>query len=281
MKYEYYSKEILKDKSLTDATKCVANHLIHIAGWGKDNLIPSESSLSKTLSIAKSSVSEALKTLKEKGYIVINDNNTFTFQINGIKFDKQDLKKPDVCHMFGDFVKVPQFLNYVDVIHPSSRIAAIMFFDFNFDLDKNGNPVVKRKIVRESSVATYYGINKKTFASRLQNCKKAQVLDYKTVKSGNEETLILNARFYEWERVWQKKNRKEVNVKENKNTVSNETAEETKDLKKWYKDQLVYYGSRAFYKNHYEETLQECIEIFGKKETDKILKEIENERNNK
>ena len=206
MKYEYYSKEILKDNSLTDATKCVANHLIHIAGWEKDNLIPSVSSLTKILSIDKSSVSKALKTLKERGIIIVNDDNTFTFQINGIKFDKQDLKKPDVCHMFGDFVKVPQFLNYVDVINPSSRIAAIMFFDFNFDLDKKGNPVVKRKIVRESSVATYYGINKKTFASRLQNCKKAQVLDYKTVKSGNEETLILNAKFYEWERIWARVN---------------------------------------------------------------------------
>ncbi len=282
MKYEYYSKEILKDKSLTDAAKVVANHLIHISGWEKDNLIPSVSSLTKTLSMDKSSVSKALKTLKEKGYIVVNENNnTFTFQINGIKFDKQDLKKSEVCHMFGDFVKVPQFLNCVDVINPSSRIAAIMFFDFNFDLDKKGNPVVKRKIVRESSVATYYGINKKTFASRLQNCKKAQVLDYKTVKSGNEETLILNAKFYEWERVWQIKNRKVVNVKENKNTVSNKTTEETEDLKKWYKDQLVYYGSRAFYKNHYEETLQECIETFGKKEAEKILKEIESERNNK
>lgn len=32
MKYEYFSKIILKDKSITDATKIVACYLIHIAG---------------------------------------------------------------------------------------------------------------------------------------------------------------------------------------------------------------------------------------------------------
>lgn len=282
MKYEYFSKTILKDKSLTDATKVVANHLIHIAGWEKDNLIPSVTSLSKTLSIDKSSVSKAIKTLKEKKYIIVNDDNTFTFQINGIKFEKQDLKNSDVCHMFGDFIKVPQFLNYVDVINPSSRIAAIMFFDFNFDLDKKGNPVVKRKIIRESSVATYYGINKETFKSRMRKCKEAQILDYEAVKSGKEETLILNAKFYEWEKVWTRKNAKnKKEEKENKYIDSSEEADKTEEMKKWYKDQLAYYGARTFYEHRYEKTLQECIETFGKNETEKILKEIENERNNK
>ena len=46
MKHEYFSKIILKDKTLADATKIVANYLIHIAGWENDNLLPSINKLS-------------------------------------------------------------------------------------------------------------------------------------------------------------------------------------------------------------------------------------------
>ena len=53
MKYEYFSKIILKDKTLTDATKIVANYLIHIAGWEEDNLLPSINKLSDLVSVSK------------------------------------------------------------------------------------------------------------------------------------------------------------------------------------------------------------------------------------
>ena len=163
MKYEYYSKQVLKDTSLKDATKVVANYLIHIAGWENDNLLPSMNKLSDLVSVSKPQVVAAIRELKEKEYIVVNEDNTFTFKINGIKFDKQDLSNPDVSHMFGDFVKVPQFLNYIDTITPSARIAAIMFFDFNFAIDKNGEYFIKRETPTIDGVATYYGINKSTF----------------------------------------------------------------------------------------------------------------------
>ena len=202
MKYEYFSKIILKDKTLTDATKIVACYLIHIAGWEEDNILPSMNKLSDLVSVSKSKVSEAIHQLKEKEYIVVNEDNTFTFQINGIKFDKQDLSKPEVCHMFGDFVKAPMFLLCNALATPSTRIAAIMFFEWNFDIDKDGNYFIKREKVQIDAVATYYGINKKTFRSRIQKAKESQLIDYKTIKVGKEETIVVNAKVKKLVRIW-------------------------------------------------------------------------------
>lgn len=202
MKYEYFSKTILKDKSLADATKIVANYLIHLSGWENDNILPSMNILSDLVSVNKSQVVAAIKQLKEKKYIMVNDDNTFTFYINGIKFEKQDLSNPDVCHMFGDFVKAPMSLNCNDLATPSTRIASIMFFEWNFDINKYGNYEVKRKKIQIDAVATYYGINENTFKHRIQKAKEAGLLDYKTIKTGKEETLIINAKVHKLVRVW-------------------------------------------------------------------------------
>ena len=202
MKYEYFSKIILQDKTLTDATKIVACYLIHIAGWEEDNLLPSINKLSDLVSVSKSKVSEAIHQLKEKEYIVVNEDNTFTFQINGITFEKQDLSSPDVCHMFGDFVKAPMDLLCNDLATPSTRIAAIMFFEWNFDIDKEGNYKVKREKVQIDAVATYYGINKNTFRSRIQKDKESQLIDYKTIKIGKEETIVVKAKVNKLVRIW-------------------------------------------------------------------------------
>ena len=202
MKYEYFSKQLLKDKSITDATKIVACYLIHIAGWEEDNILPSMNKLSDLVSVNKSQVVAAINQLKEKEYIVVNEDNTFTFQINGITFDKQDLSNPDVCHMFGDFVKAPMDLFCNDLATPSTRIAAIMFFEWNFDINDKGNYEVKRKKVQIDAVATYYGINKNTFKHRIQKAKESQLIDYKTIKVGKEETIIVNAKVKKLVRIW-------------------------------------------------------------------------------
>ena len=202
MKYEYFSKELLKDTSITDATKIVACYLIHIAGWENDNLLPSMSKLSDLVSVNKSQVVAAINQLKEKEYIVVNDDNTFSFQINGITFDKQDLSNKEVCHMFGDFIIAPMDLLCNDLATPSTRIAAIMFFDWNFDIDKEGNYKIKRKKVQIYAVATYYGINKNTFKHRIQKSKEAQLIDYKTIKIGKEETIVVKAKVNKLIRIW-------------------------------------------------------------------------------
>ena len=202
MKYEYFSKQVLKDKSLKDATKVVANYLIHIAGWENDNLLPSNHQIAKNTNIDRKSVIAAVNQLKEKEYIVVNDDNTFIFQINGIKFEKQDLSNPDVCHMFGDFVKVPQFLNYINTVTPSARIAAIMFFDFNFGIDKNGEYFIKKGIPTIDGVATYYDINKTTFRSRIQKCLEAEIFEYKIIQIGKEEKRIIGLKCINWINTW-------------------------------------------------------------------------------
>ena len=202
MKHEYFSKIILKDKTLTDATKIVACYLIHIAGWEEDNLLPSMNKLSDLVSVNKSQVVTAINHLKEKEYIIVNNDNTFTFQINGIKFDKQDLSNPEVCHMFGDFIKAPMDLLCNDRATPSTRIATIMFFEWNFDIDKDGNYFIKKEKVQIDAVATYYGINKNTFRSRIQKAKESQLIDYKTIKVGKEETIVVNAKVKKLVRRW-------------------------------------------------------------------------------
>ena len=201
MKSEFYSKVILLDKSLKDATKCVANHLIHIAGWEEDNLLPSNHKLAEMLSIDKSAITQAIKTLKEKGYIIVNDDNTFTFNINGIRFTKQNLKDPEVCHSLGDFVKVPSYLNYINTITPSARIAAIQFFEFNFGIKEN-SVYVKKDKPSIDAVATYYGINKSTFKSRIQKCKEAEIFEYTVIQDGCERKKIVGLKNIEWVKTW-------------------------------------------------------------------------------
>ena len=202
MKYEYFPKQVLKDKTLTDATKIVACYLIHIAGWEEDNLLPSMNKLSDLVSVNKSKVSEAIHQLKEKEYIVVNEDNTFTFQINGIKFEKQDLSSPDICNMFGNFIKSPMDLLCNDLATPSTRIAAIMFFEWNFDINEEGKYFIKREKVQIDAVATYYGINKTTFRSRIQKAKESKLIDYKTTKVGKEITIIVNAKVKKLVRIW-------------------------------------------------------------------------------
>ena len=285
MKYEYFSKQVLKDKSLKDATKVVANYLIHIAGWENDNLLPSNHQIAKNTNIDRKSVIAAINQLKEKDYIVVNENdNTFTFQINGIKFDKQDLSNPDVCHMFGDFVKVPQFLNYINTITPSSRIAAIMFFDFNFGIDKNGEYFIKKEIPTIDGVATYYDINKTTFRSRIQKCLEAEIFEYKVMQISKEEKRIIGLKCINWINTWiredgveakkskklqekAKKEAKKESIIEEKTSykednVVSSTIEQLLDYEaKHLSDRQIYVGC---YVSDVKDRLQEMIETKGK-----------------
>lgn len=285
MKYEYFSKIILQDKTLTDATKIVACYLIHIAGWEEDNILPSMNKLSDLVSVSKPQVVAAINQLKEKEYIVVNENNTFTFQINGIKFEKQDLSNKEICHMFGDFVKAPMDLLCNDLATPSTRIAAIMFFEWNFDIDKEGNYKVKREKVQIDAVATYYGINKNTFKHRIQKAKESQLIDYKTIKIGKEETIVVKAKVKKFVRAWvpadspvvkkskklAEKAKKEAVIEEavieektscDETNVVSSTIEQLIDYEaKPLSDRQIYVGC---YVSNIKDYLQEMIEMKGK-----------------
>ena len=288
MKHEYFSKIILKDKTLTDATKIVANYLIHIAGWEEDNLLPSMSKLSDLVSVSKPQVVTAVNQLKEKEYIIVNEDNTFTFQINGITFDKQDLSSKDVCHMFGDFIKSPMDLLCNDKATPSARIAAIMFFDWNFDIDKQGNYFVKREKVQIDAIATYYGINKNTFKHRIQKAKESQLIDYKIIKVGKEETIVVNAKVKKLVRIWTtvdslaakksaklaEKAKNESDVEEKNSCEENDTAASTIEQRLDYaakplSDSQAYIGCIL---SDVKDRLQEMIELKGKDYTINYMK---------
>ena len=279
MKYEYFSKIILKDETLTDATKIVANYLIHIAGWENDNLLPSMNKLSDLVSVNKSQVVAAVNQLKEKEYIIVNEDNTFTFQINGITFDKQDLSSKEVSHMFGDFIKSPMDLLCNNLATPSTRIAAIMFFDWNFDIDKQGNYFVKREKVQIDAVATYYGINKNTFRSRMQKAKKSQLIDYKIIKVGKEATIVVNAKVKKLVRRWitvdslaakksaklaekaKKESEEEKNSCEENNTAASTIEQRLDYAAKPMSDRQVYIGC---FLSDVKDRLQEMIEMKGR-----------------
>ena len=280
MKYEYFSKQVLKDTSLKDATKVVVNYLIYLAGWENDNLLPSNHQIAKNTNIDRKSVIVAIEQLKEKDYIVVNEDNTFTFQINGIKFEKQDLSNPDVCHMFGDFVKVPQFLNYIDTITPSARIAAIMFFDFNFGIDKNEKYFIKKETPTIDGVATYYGINKTTFRSRIKRCLEADIFEYKVIQIGKEKKKIIGLKCINWINTWvredgleanktkqlQEKAREEAIIEEKTSCdEENEAASTIEQLidyvAKPLSDKQIYVGC---YVSDVKDYLQDMIEIKGK-----------------
>ena len=288
MKYEYFSKQILKDTSLKDATKVVVNYLIHIAGWENDNLLPSNHQIAKNTNIDRKSVIVAIEQLKEKDYIVVNEDNTFTFQINGIKFEKQDLSNPDVCHMLGDFVKVPQFLNYIDTITPSARIAAIMFFDFNFGIDKNGEYFIKKETPTIDGVATYYGINKSTFRKRIQRCLEAEIFEYKVIQIGKEKKKIIGLKCINWINTWvredgleanktkklQEKAREEAIIEEKTSCEENNTDASTIEqlidyVAKPLSDKQIYVGC---YVSDVKDYLQDMIEIRGKDYTINYMK---------
>ena len=280
MKYEYFSKQVLKDTSLKDATKVVVNYLIYLAGWENDNLLPSNHQIAKNTNIDRKSVIVAIEQLKEKDYIVVNEDNTFIFQINGIKFEKQDLSNPDVCHMLGDFVKVPQFLNYIDTITPSARIAAIIFFDFNFGIDKNGEYFIKKETPTIDGVATYYGINKSTFRKRIQRCLEAEIFEYKVMQIGKEKKKIIGLKCINWINTWvredgleanktkqlQEKAREEAIIEEKTSCdEENEAASTIEQLidyvAKPLSDKQIYVGC---YVSDVKDYLQDMIEIKGK-----------------
>ena len=201
MKFEYYSREILKNKSIPDATKVVANHLIHLAGWKEDNILPSNHKLSEALSIPRPAIIKSINLLKEAGILVVNEDNTFKIKINGCEFSKESLGDKLRCNMMGNFVVVPSYLNYIDTITPSARIAAIMFFDFNFKIVK-GTPIVSKDTPTITGVATYYGINKSTFKSRIQKCLEAEIFEYKVVQNGKEEKKIIGLKSISWIKTW-------------------------------------------------------------------------------
>ena len=201
MKHIYLSKEILKDKRLTPATKLVAHHLFHISGWEKENIIPSAREIAKTLGIGKDSVISALKTLSDLDYSLINEDNTFTFKINGYEFNKKDLSNKMLCNIVGDFIIVPTVSLYCDLMTPAERDAYFKFFDFYFKIDFGGKFDIKKSEIHISSVSKYYGDNERGFRKHIQNIKEKGLIDYSVVPTGFGKSKLVGVKAYTFEPV--------------------------------------------------------------------------------
>lgn len=230
MKHIYLSKEILKDKRLTPATKLVAHHLFHISGWEKETIIPSQKQIAKILGIEPKTVRTALKTLSDLGYLFINADNTFTFKINCCEFNKKDLSNKMLCNIVGDFIIVPTVSLYCDLMTPSERDAYFKFFDFYFKIDFGGKFDIKKSEIHISSVSKYYGDNERGFRKHIQNIKEKGLIDYSVVPTGFGKSKLIGVKAYTFERKWIINNGKTLTTKEEIETTEKIETEETTDI---------------------------------------------------
>lgn len=214
MKHVYLSKEILKDKRLTPATKLVAHHLFHIYGWEEETLLPSQKQLSKILGIEPKTVRIALKSLSDLDYLFINSDNTFTFKINGIEFNKKDLTNKMICNVVGDFVIVPTVSLYCDLMTPAERDVYFKFFDFYFKIDFGGKFDIKKSEIHISSVSKYYGDNERGFRKHIQNIKEKGLIEYSVVPTGFGKSKLVGVKAYTFEKKWIINNGKTLKTKE-------------------------------------------------------------------
>ena len=196
MKHIYLSKEILKDKRLTPATKLVAHHLFHISGWEKETIIPSQKQIAKILGIEPKTVRTALKTLSDLDYLFINADNTFTFKINSFDINKKDLTNKMICNVAGDFVIVPTVSLYCDLMTPAERDVYFKFFDFYFKIDFGGKFDIKKSEIHISSVSKYYGDNERGFRKHIQNIKEKGLIEYSVVPTGFGKSKLVGVKAY-------------------------------------------------------------------------------------
>ena len=214
MKHIYLSKEILKDKRLTPATKLVAHHLFHIYGWEEETLLPSQKQLAKILGIEPKTVRIALKTLSDLDYLFINSDNTFTFKINSFDINKKDLTNKMICNVVGDFVIVPTASLYCDLMTPAERDVYFKFFDFYFKIDFGGKFDIKKSEIHISSVSKYYGDNERGFRKHIQNIKEKGLIDYSVVPTGFGKSKLVGVKAYTFEKKWIINNGKILTTKE-------------------------------------------------------------------
>ena len=202
MKYLYLSKEILKDKRLTPSTKRIAHHLFHISGFEEEKEMPSNNDLRDKFNMSKPTVINAVKMLKEYDYLKIDEENNLHFFINGTEITSKDfLGDKLLCNMLGDFVVVPTFALYCNELTPAEFDAYAKFFDFYYNIEKDGTFSLKKRVVHINSVSTYYGDDESSFAEHIKNIKEKGYIDYKVIKNGKSSKLI-GCKVFKAEQKW-------------------------------------------------------------------------------
>ena len=186
----YLPLEVIKDGRLTAATKRVAFWLFQYVGWNnKTQYMPKDTFISQELHISSKTVQRARNSLIKTGYLSIDDNKEFHFYIAGLEYtNKADLSNKEINNMFGNFIAVPRYINYIEDLTDAQVIILMMYFDYFFQYDGNEwKP--KRKIV-EKDLANLYHLDYDTLTGQIADIKKAGWIDYKVMLTKKEDGSV-------------------------------------------------------------------------------------------
>lgn len=187
-KYEYLPREILKSKDLTAAQKIIYLHFFHIAGW-QDNTL-NITHLSEKLHITSRTIYSHLPHLEDLGLIKVNPDKTVITLLNGIEIKDREFYKQSLNRkMLGDFAKVPVQFIYDTNLTPAERIALMMVFDFNFEIDDKGHFIKKHRTVNIKSAATYYNTSYDALKKAIQRAKKIGAVEYDVHTSNGKSSI--------------------------------------------------------------------------------------------
>ena len=193
-----FPQEILRDKSLTPADKIVAFHLFRFINDLGTSGMPKVETISSDLNITKRTVIRAKAKLISKGYLSINEDNTYNFQIAGITYTTKDLKKKDTMNMLGNFIKVPLFMLYIHELTSAEKLYLMMFFDYFFEVVYENRKISFRH-KRDVKLTDLHNLYKDyaaydAFKKALQSIKaKTDWLDWKAMINTNKDGEIRNA----------------------------------------------------------------------------------------
>lgn len=187
-KYEYLPREILKSQELTPAQKLIYLHFFHIAGW-QDNTL-NITHLSEKLNISKRTIYSHLPHLEELNLIKVNSDKSVSVYLNGIEIKDRDFFKNSLNRdMLGNFAKAPVQFIYDTNLSPVERIALMMIFDFNFEIDEKGYFKQKYKTVNIKSAATYYNTSYDALKKAMQRAKKIGAVEYGVYTSNGKSSI--------------------------------------------------------------------------------------------
>jgi hypothetical protein len=90
---------------------------------------------------------------------------------------------------------------------------------------------VKKDTPSIDAVATYYGINKSTFKSRIQKCKEAEIFEYTVVQDGCEQKKIVGLKNIEWTKTWVRLDKLSSKTQKLQEEAKKEAIEEEDEVK--------------------------------------------------
>lgn len=187
-----FPQEVLRDKSLTPADKIVAFHLFRFINDLGTAGMPKIESMVEDLNLSEGTIKRAKSKLISKGYLSINEDNTYNFKLAGITYTTKDIRKKDIMNMLGNFIKVPLYMLYLEELTSAEKLYLMMFFDYFFEIIyENDNISFRRK--RNIKLTDLHNLYKDyaeydAFKKALKSIKtKTEWIDWKTIITTNKD----------------------------------------------------------------------------------------------